>query len=120
MWLLRLSGIFCNLIGSGDIKQICPSNYQTPSVVKRILSTNQMCPSFGKLNSTSQGILHYLWSADLPKSFSRYHISIYFFYRFCSLEKCWVIPCCLYLESLSLTYLRFIVILLLLYCFLVF
>ena len=70
----------------------------------------------------SHGILHYLWLADISKSFSEMILSIFtfsqyfinsfcqclsfrniFFNRFCPVEKCGVTPHCLYRDSLTLT-----------------
>ena len=55
------------------------------------------------------GVLNYLWSVGLSKSFSQLIVSIYlsflsiFFNIFCLVEKCWVTPLCLYRDSLTLT-----------------
>ena len=80
---------------------------------------------FSTLNLTSHGIMHYLRSADLPKSFSQLIVSIlifsrYFFTRFlswlcqylffvitfltrfCRAEKCAVTSHCRYRDSLTL------------------
>ena len=56
------------------------------------------------LKLTSHGILHYLCSADLSKSFSQLTVSLfifsqyyyYFFNKFCPVEKCSVTLHCLY------------------------
>ena len=51
---------------------------------------------------TSHGILHYLWSVDLSKSFSQsivfanIYLFLMFFLRFSTVKKCGVVPHCLY------------------------
>ena len=64
------------------------------------------------LKLTSHDIMHYLWSADLSKSFSQLIVSIdcvnthlfpIFFNRFYWVEKCGLPPHCLYRDSLILT-----------------
>ena len=57
---------------------------------------------FNDLELMNYGILHYLWSADLSKSFYQLIMSLFifsqyfFFNRFCSVEKCEVTLHCLY------------------------
>ena len=63
----------------------------------------------------SHGVFHYLWSADLFKSFSQLILSILtflnqylsflniLFNRFYPMEKCGIIPHCLHRDSLTLT-----------------
>ena len=71
---------------------------------------------FNHLKLTSHGILIYLWSAYLSKSFSqlivpifKLNVSIYwsffnnFFNRFCPEEKCVATPHCLYRDWLTLS-----------------
>ena len=59
------------------------------------------------LKLTSHGILYYLWSVDLSKSFSQLicqYLSVLniFFNKFFTVEKCGVIPHCLYRDSVTL------------------
>ena len=54
------------------------------------------------LKLTSDDILHFLCSVDLPKSFSQLIAWILFFNRFCHAEKCGVTQHCLDRDSLSL------------------
>ena len=63
---------------------------------------------------TSNNILHYLWSADLSKSFSQlimliFFFSQYFFNRYCPLERFRVTPYCSYRDSLASSVLSIII-----------
>ena len=64
------------------------------------------------LKLTSHGILHYLCSVDLSKSFSELIVQYLsflniFFNRFCPVEECGVPPRCLYRGLLTLTHIDY-------------
>ena len=81
--------------------------------LKHISDRFQISPLILKL--TSNGILHYLWSADLSKAFlsidyvniyfpqsiafaNIYLIPTFFFNRFCPIEKFRATPLCMYIN----------------------
>ena len=92
--VLTLQMCYCQKGLSSNREQLVPAGCKQ---MKILIMTSE-------LKLAICGILHYLWSADLSKSFSLLMASIFisknFFNRFCPVEKCGATPRCVYLDSL--------------------
>ena len=100
--LIHVKTFPCQVFYNCDIQQFYQEVYQSKSLKSRV---SVYC-SYLKL--TSHGRLHYLFSADLLKKLFSvdcvyfYFFSIFFFNRFCPVEKAFLNWLCQYLSFLNI------------------